>query len=212
VDWLAAERVNRLDALVHQYAVEHNGLYPTYDELVTMAEQRDKKYMTPQVDMAARGFSFRPGQADAQKVGYAVSADRRDYVLLGVGGRRREIRLYGKVIQPLSTKVHIIHPGDNPPRHLSHVTNLQKISNGMRHNCWAAKLTSCQIRPVESKKDVLKKKRSLGMYHHRDNRLYDGCRSLDVSVSLRFSNQKQAQLCRLRFPRRSVAVAVRAGI
>ena len=57
VDWLAAESVNRLDALVHQYAVEHNGLYPTYNELVTMAEQRDKKYMTPQIDMAARSFS-----------------------------------------------------------------------------------------------------------------------------------------------------------
>jgi hypothetical protein len=117
VDWLTAESVNRLDALVHQYAAEHNGLYPTYDELVTMAEQQDQEYVTPQVDMAARSFSFRPSQTDALKVGYAVSADRRDYVLLGVGGRRREVRLYGKVIQPLSTKVHIIHPGDDPPRH-----------------------------------------------------------------------------------------------
>ncbi len=61
VDWLAAESVNRLDALVHQYAAEHGGLYPTYDELVTMAEQRDKKYMTPQVDIATRNFLF--GQA-----------------------------------------------------------------------------------------------------------------------------------------------------
>jgi hypothetical protein len=121
VDWSAAERVNRLDALVHQYAVEHNGLCPTYDELVTIAEQQDKEYMTSQVDMAARSFSFRPSQADAQKVGYAVSADRRDHVLLGVGGRKVEVRLYGKIIQPLSTKVHIIHPGDHPPRHPSYV-------------------------------------------------------------------------------------------
>ena len=121
VDGLAAESVNRLDALVHQYAANHNGLYPAYSELVTMAEQRDQKYLTPQIDIAARSFSFRPSQADAQKVGYAVSADRRDYVLLGVGGRRREVRLYGKIIQPLSTKVHIIHPGDNPPRHPDYV-------------------------------------------------------------------------------------------
>jgi len=121
VNWSTAESVNRVDALVHQYAVEHDGLYPTYDELVAMAEERDKEYLTPQVDMAARSFSFRPSQADAQKVGYAVSSDRRDYVLLGVGGRRREVRLYGKIIQPLSTKVHIIHPGDNPPRHPDYV-------------------------------------------------------------------------------------------
>jgi hypothetical protein len=121
VNWSTAESVNRLDALVHQYAADHNGLYPTYDELATMAEQRDKKYMTPQINIAARSFSFRPSQADAQKVGYAVSADRRDYVLLGVGGRRREVRLYGKIIQPLSTKVHIIHPSDNSSRHPDNV-------------------------------------------------------------------------------------------
>ena len=118
--WLVAGSVNRLDALVQQYASEHTGLYPRYDDLMKLAEARDQQQLTPDIDIVTRTFLFVPMQADAHTVGYAVSADQQDYVLLGIGGRKMEVRIYKIVIPVLSTEMRILYPGDNPPMHPSY--------------------------------------------------------------------------------------------
>lgn len=112
--------LDQLDGLVRQYAADHDGSFPTYEQLVTLAtDRRIKRSLTSQVDIASRSFSFTPAQADAHKIGYAISSDRSDYVLLGVGlTERYAVRyLFGRRVSRefIGYEFPILHPGDVPP-------------------------------------------------------------------------------------------------
>lgn len=111
--------LNELDALVQQYAHEHSLLYPSYAELILMAPDYIADDMTPAVDLGTGTFQFTPSVRDAQTCGYAVSADRRSHVLLGIGltERHRTIYLFGRRVSDrvIGYEVPILHPGDTPP-------------------------------------------------------------------------------------------------
>ncbi len=114
-------KLNWLDRLVQGYAAEHDGLFPTYDEFVQMDEigERTRKSLTPQVDLASRNFTFALARDDSREIGYAVSDDGRDYVLLGRGlTRKYQVwRLFGiKIWQKfIGYELPILYPGDTPP-------------------------------------------------------------------------------------------------
>ncbi|MCP4543383.1 MAG: hypothetical protein GY832_40230 [Chloroflexi bacterium] len=114
-DWLLYRDLQKLDILVHQYAGEHNGLYPTYNEFEALVEQQYRERLTPQVDIATRDFLFRPNNEDVEMLGYAVSSDHSDYVLLGVGLREKMLSLYGVSGLPIGREIHIVHSDDAEP-------------------------------------------------------------------------------------------------
>lgn len=112
--------LNALDDRVRQYAVEHGGLFPSYAELAAMVtDDWDRRHLTAEVDFASGTFTFVPGLRDIHKIGYAVSADRRDYVLLGIGWTvySEVTDWYGHRVSSrvLKHELPILHPGSTPP-------------------------------------------------------------------------------------------------
>jgi hypothetical protein len=68
---------------------------------------RDHKRLTPEVDIATRNFRVPPTDKWGA-IGYAVSSDLRDYVLLGTGWGKKYITLYGAPFFPLGEGVRIL--------------------------------------------------------------------------------------------------------
>jgi hypothetical protein len=115
--------LDTLDGLVQKYAFEHNGLHPTYNELVVLTATTEHKwirrYLTPQADVATGIFTFSPTMNDVRKVGYAVSADRHGYILIGVGlnEKYKDTYLFGRWMgrDIIGYELPILRPGDIPP-------------------------------------------------------------------------------------------------
>jgi hypothetical protein len=114
--------LNELDVMVQKYAIEHNGLLPTYDELVvlTAENKRIQQRLTPQVIIVTGAFTFSPTIEDVNKIGYAISTDRREYILLGVGlnEKYKDTYLFGRRIgrDIIGYELPILRPGDIPPK------------------------------------------------------------------------------------------------
>lgn len=113
-------RLNELDSLVQQYAAEHDGNFPTYEELWAITvSRRINVNLTPWVDLTSRQFTFVPARTDVYKIGYAVSDDRDEYVLLGVGLTEKYMvtYLFGREIGRwlVGHEFPVLHPGDTPP-------------------------------------------------------------------------------------------------
>jgi hypothetical protein len=115
--------LDHLDALVRQYPDSHGGCYPTYAELAAQIPAQEQKYLLPkltgEVDPATRAFTFTPARDDVYRIGYAITPDCRDYVLIGVGliERHQTIFLFGQRIHDLilGREFPTLHPGDVPP-------------------------------------------------------------------------------------------------
>lgn len=115
--------LERLDALVQQYAAEHHGDFPTYRDLLALTsslKQFDRGYLISRVDLLREKFSFTVAAADVYKIGYAVSEDRDRYVLLGVGQTDiyKGVYFYGIELWIEDTGLDdlpILRPGDTPP-------------------------------------------------------------------------------------------------
>jgi hypothetical protein len=113
-------RLDQLDYLVQQYAAEHYGEFPTYEELLIIAAGEGiDRGLTPQVDSVSGEFTFVPTRDDASKIGYAVFADRRSYILIGIGltEKYRAVSLYGREVgkQLIGFEFPILRSGDTPP-------------------------------------------------------------------------------------------------
>lgn len=110
-------RLNWIDGLVQQYATEHNGLFPTYDELEAMValDPHQQGGLTPNVGLSTRSFTFVPTEHDVEKIGYAVSDDRRDYVLLGVGLYERRIQFTSEHSLPAGHEFPVLRPRASRP-------------------------------------------------------------------------------------------------
>ena len=114
--------LDELDAEVQKYATAHNGLFPTYSELVGLiADDRwFQPYLTPHVDVATGAFTFDPTRNDVHKIGYAVSLDQRQYILLGVGWTETYKRVYwfGQEVcrYLIGSEFPVLRPGDIPPK------------------------------------------------------------------------------------------------
>jgi hypothetical protein len=117
VDGLVIGRLNNIDAVIRQYRINHGGFNPTYSELeeLVSVDSWPGTMLTPDVDFASRAFTFHLTDADAGKLGYAVSNDRWDYVLLGVGLQTRVISFFEWSIIPAGHRMPIWHPGDMIP-------------------------------------------------------------------------------------------------
>ncbi len=113
--------LNQLDGLVRQYAVEHNGLLPTYAELTALTEGNAwiRAHLTSQVDLITGMFTFRPTPKDVYTLGYAVSVNRDRYILLGIGlnEKYKDTYLFGRRInrEIIGYSLPILRPGDIPP-------------------------------------------------------------------------------------------------
>jgi hypothetical protein len=119
VNELVVEDLATLDALAREYAAGLGGLFPSYDEFIAMAPPGHGRDLTSQVDLATGSFTFVPGRDDARRVGYAVSADRRQYLLLGIGltERYRDTYMFGHRLshRRAGFDFPILRPGDPPP-------------------------------------------------------------------------------------------------
>jgi len=104
--------------LIQQYAAGHDGLYPTYQELqALLVEEYPSRHLTNQVDIVTRTFTFNPAQAEVGTMGYVVSSDRKDYVLLGIGliETHTQFSLFDQNLgQRTSYEFPILRPGDIP--------------------------------------------------------------------------------------------------
>jgi hypothetical protein len=97
------------DQLVRRYQLERRR-FPTYEDFVEQAQQEydDHTRLTPQVDWIRKAFRVSPRTKGA--VGYAVSSDRRDYLLLGAGWGRRQWTWFGIKLFSIGEGVRILHP------------------------------------------------------------------------------------------------------
>jgi hypothetical protein len=113
--------LNELDSIVQKYANGHNGLLPTYDELVIMTTERQwmQRHLTPQADITTGTFMVSPTMNEVNQIGYAVSADRLEYILIGVGlnEKYKDTYLFGRWIgrDIIGYELPILRPGDTPP-------------------------------------------------------------------------------------------------
>lgn len=112
--------LNHFEHLVQQYATEHNGKFPTYNELFAIAaEEKLERHLTSQISLKGGTFTFNPTRGPASTIGYAVSNDRRSYILLGIGltVKFETLFLYGREIwtEEIGYEYPILRPGDTPP-------------------------------------------------------------------------------------------------
>ena len=112
--------LDQLDGLVRQYAADHGGKFPAFGQLVTLVtDKRIRRNLTSQVDVASGSFTFTPARADVYRIGYAVSDDGDDYILLGVGLTEKYAvkYLFGHWVgrEFIGYEFPILHPGDVPP-------------------------------------------------------------------------------------------------
>jgi hypothetical protein len=113
--------LNELDGIIHQFIINHDGLSPTYTELVELVSSDSQlsqwlsQRLTPKVNFTSRAFTFPITQTDAGTIGYAVSSDRRDYVLLGIGIQIRQMYFFGWEPIPPSYKMQIWRLGEIVP-------------------------------------------------------------------------------------------------
>ncbi|GAB1537980.1 hypothetical protein NUACC21_06360 [Scytonema sp. NUACC21] len=111
-----------IDALIQEYAGWHTGLYPTYDELEKILEielaPNFSQQLTSQVDLKSHNFKFIPTARDDGKIGYAVSHDRRYYVLVGIGKvyKLKRIYFWGLSVKKdyVGDEFIIFHPNKKP--------------------------------------------------------------------------------------------------
>ena len=86
--WVFAD-LKQLSASIEEYAAAHDGLFPTYDEVVKIHKELDPSpyaiRMTPEIDILTGNLKFTPTRETVPRIAYAVSGDRRKYVLRGVG-------------------------------------------------------------------------------------------------------------------------------
>lgn len=125
VNELVVHDLATLDGLASEYAARRGGLFPTYDEFSAMVQAKSRADLTrqvdltPQVDLATGTFTFAPGRDDHGTVGYGVSADRRQHLLLGIGltVRYRDTYLFGhrSSRELIGFDLPVLRPGDTPP-------------------------------------------------------------------------------------------------
>ena len=109
--------LEELDVRVQRYATDNSGLYPTFDTLRAMVAS-DKylwRQLTPRVDCSTQRFTFVPTKDDVHKIGYAVSDNQRDYVLLGIGLYERRIQLTDEHSLPAGYALPILRPRASQP-------------------------------------------------------------------------------------------------
>jgi hypothetical protein len=112
--------LDQLDGLVRQYAVDHDGKFPAFGQLVALVtDKRIRRNLTSQVDVVSGAFTFTPARADVYRIGYAVSDDGNNYILLGVGLTEKYAvkYLFGHWVgrESIGYEFPILHPGDVPP-------------------------------------------------------------------------------------------------
>lgn len=99
-DWLQPT-LDDLDTQIQQYAAEHQGLYPTYAEIAQwpqpVAGFAGPMPLTSNVSLTTGRFGFALTAADIKTIGYAVSADRRSYLLVCAGERDHWVTFLGPV-------------------------------------------------------------------------------------------------------------------
>jgi hypothetical protein len=112
-----ASSLHELDGIIQQYGMDHQGLSPTYSELheLVSSDPRLGQMLTPDVNFTSQAFTFDITRADAGRMGYAVSSDRRDHILLGIGMEVREIRFFGWEPIPPVYKMQIWRFGEIAP-------------------------------------------------------------------------------------------------
>ena len=117
VNDVVRRRLNWLDGLVQQYAAEHSRLFPTYSEFEAMAvtDPHGRGGLTSDVSLSTRSFTFVPTEHDVERIGYADSEDRRDYVLLGVGIYERRIQFTSEHSLPAGHEFPTLRPRASRP-------------------------------------------------------------------------------------------------
>jgi hypothetical protein len=109
--------LNRVEATLQQFADEHGGTYPLYDELAEILRPRypvKLGWMTNEMSTSTRTFTFTTEERGGRAIGYAVSDDRQDYVLLGIGITDKYVRVLGFDLLA-GHEFPILRAGDTPP-------------------------------------------------------------------------------------------------
>jgi hypothetical protein len=112
--------INYLQEFIDQYAQEHDGEYPSYQSVFQIAEEkRYSKYLTSDLIISGE-FEFVGMTTEAVQIGYAVSQDRSEYILIGMGisHMHNVISLFGIEILDYETgefEFPIFRSGDQVP-------------------------------------------------------------------------------------------------
>jgi hypothetical protein len=88
----------KVDEIVQIYAMEHEGQYPSYEDLYELVESTAivrRSLLSPQIDFETGKFFIHLGQEDIGKIGYVVSEDQQKYVIKAVGWGEQTISIYG---------------------------------------------------------------------------------------------------------------------
>jgi hypothetical protein len=108
IDISARWSLDQLNTIVILYAKDHNGQYPSYEELFLRSDKEGRERLTPYVSMITRTF-YLP-QLKWGAIGYAVSTDRHDFVLIATGLGKKEIVIFGNIKIHIGTWPYTITP------------------------------------------------------------------------------------------------------
>jgi hypothetical protein len=77
--------LNYLQEFIDLYAQEHDGEYPSYQTVFQIAEEkRYSEYLTNDLIISGE-FELVGMTTEAVQIGYVVSQDRSEYILVGMG-------------------------------------------------------------------------------------------------------------------------------
>jgi len=119
--WVIAH-LNRLEIDLEEYSSAHAGKYPSYPEFVEMASLHpDRPPVTGGLIAAQHEFRFISFPQESIQIGYAVSPDLSQYILVGMGYSYKHVRisLLGRELIDYGTRISehpVFYPGDEVPK------------------------------------------------------------------------------------------------
>jgi hypothetical protein len=101
--------LKKLDVAIQQYAAAHDGLYPSYEEMIGLYRGLYSNpnihliTTSPDIDISTGELKFLPSRNTIPRLFYAVTPDQHSYILRGVGLDLKYQQIFSWAIRSLSS-------------------------------------------------------------------------------------------------------------